>query len=126
MCPECDAAFIDFEDGDCFALKCGRCAHNFCGFCIASCESSAAAHKHVGNCEYNLNHGGGGFGGKNIFGPFENFERARTLRRQRLVEQYFNRLDKHTRHQLLEHPGIKQDLADVQIDVLALALMQVA
>jgi hypothetical protein len=45
-CPRCEAAFVDFAD--CFAVECGSCDCNFCGWCFKDCGDNA--HSHVADC----------------------------------------------------------------------------
>ena len=50
-CPrrDCRRAFYDFDC--CFALACGACARNFCGWCLADCTRSRLQYALARGCE---------------------------------------------------------------------------
>jgi hypothetical protein len=64
-CPRCRTAFVDFSG--CFAVQCGSCPCNFCGWCLQDCETDA--HAHVAHCRSNKANG-------NVFGAHEQFQVA--------------------------------------------------
>lgn len=109
-CPRCRAPFYDFNDGDCFALKC-PCRTQFCGYCLADC--GADAHQHVICCPHNT------VGG--LFHPdgARGFHQVQRTRRQRLVRDYWRHdiatLEEAIRNDIAER--LRPVLADFEIDV---------
>ena len=79
-CPECDAAFVDFNG--CAALTC-RCGEHFCAFCLEKTPDDG--HAHVAQCPHNPLHARGEAG---LFVTLEQFERAQHGRKMAKVEEY--------------------------------------
>ena len=82
-CPRCEQAFVDFNG--CFALTCSRqgCGCGFCAYCLQDCGNDA--HAHVAQCATAQG---------DVFGSMEKFTDAQKTRRERMVMQYLQNLEK--------------------------------
>jgi hypothetical protein len=106
-CPHCRNAFWDFEG--CCAVRCSSCPGHFCGWCLAKCDGSAAAHEHVRSCEQKP------AGADAYFGSADQLVAARRRRQRQRVVQQLAKLDASARAAALA--SIEADLQDLGIDL---------
>jgi hypothetical protein len=69
-------------------VTCSYCPAHFCGWCLEDCGSKedAAAHKHVRQCDQNLERG-------RLFSTLEKFELVQTAKKKQQVLAYLATLD---------------------------------
>ena len=87
-CPAvgCGQAFLDFDG--CYALRCSRCATNFCGYCLLDhgegIEADRACHAHVAQCPER-------YGATHCFGgPISAFNEAQRIRKRKALTAYLH------------------------------------
>ena len=91
-CPRCTTTILDFEG--CFAVTCGHCNCNFCGWCLKDCGTNA--HPHVKACTLSLHRG-------SYYGSQEEFNRVHSVSRGDRVREYLRGVtDRREREILVE------------------------
>ena len=99
-CPQCRAAFYDFDG--CFALKCNACHCGFCAWCFEDCGMDA--HAHVLRCPSATVRG-------TYHGTWEQFQAAHRERRREALLSYLAGLAGDMRTRVVQ--ACARDLADL-------------
>ena len=106
-CPRCRLAILDFQEGDCFAIRCA-CRCSFCGWCLADCGNDA--HPHVRTCPQNPRP-------NDLYGTVSEFHHHHNERRRQSVLQYVgsHAVSVEDRPYVME--AIKRDISNLGIDI---------
>jgi len=96
-------AFFDFDG--CFALACGACPCQFCGWCLEDC--GANAHPHVSLCPQKESNA------DTCFGTKEQFDIAQNKNRQNKLLDFLNNYPTEDRRNIVKN--ISKDFKDLRI-----------
>ena len=107
-CPRCRQAILDFQEGDCFAIRCA-CRCSFCGWCLADCGNDA--HPHVRACPLNPRP-------NDIYGSVAEFHHHHNARKRQSILQYIdsNLVAVEDRRYVLQ--AVREDLHNVGLEVI--------